>query len=95
MSFLLNMAPLFFENEIKRNKLLEKQLEVKEQELEDSKLLLNASGDKAKNSESRGIFDMLCQLLKKVRLTLEEAAQDIGMSIEEMLAMFKRFNLAI
>ena len=89
------MAPLFFENEIKRNKLLEKQLEVKEQELEDSKLLLNASGDKAKNSESRGEFDMLCQLLKKGRLTLEEAAQDIGMSIEEMLAMFKRFNLAI
>ena len=89
------MAPLFFENEIKRNKLLEKQLEVKEQELEDSKLLLNASGDKAKNSESRGKFDMLCQLLKKVRLTLEEAAQDIGMFIEEMLAMFKRFNLAI
>lgn len=89
------MAPLFFENEIKRNKLLEKQLEVKEQELEDSKLLLNASGDKAKNSESRGKFDMLCQLLKKGRLTLEEAAQDIGMFIEEMLAMFKRFNLAI
>ena len=45
--------------------------------------------------EARGELNAFYKLIKKGRLTIEEAAQDIGMSIDELLAGFKKYNLAL
>lgn len=52
------MAPLFFENEIKRNKLLEKQLEVKEQELETANFYLMPVETKLKTANQEA--NLIC-----------------------------------
>ena len=45
--------------------------------------------------EARGELNAFYKLIKKGRLTIEEAAQDIGMSINELLENFKKLNLAL
>ena len=42
-----------------------------------------------------GEFNTIYNFIKKGRLTLEEAASDIGMSVEQLLANFKKYNLVL
>ncbi len=46
-------------------------------------------------AEARGKFDLLYKLIKKGRMTLEEAASDLGMTVEQLLAGFKEYNLVL
>ena len=52
--------------------------------------------DKAEaRGEARGKFDLLYKLIKKGRMTIEEAASDLGMTVEQLLAGFKEYNLVL
>ena len=48
-----------------------------------------------KEGRKEGEFNTIYNFIKKGRLTLEEAASDIGMSVEQLLANFKKYNLVI
>ena len=45
--------------------------------------------------EARGEFNLLYKLIKKGRMTIEEAASDLGMTVEQLLAGFKEYNLVL
>ncbi len=52
--------------------------------------------DKAEaRGETSGKFDLLYKLIKKGRITLQEAASDIGMTVEQLLDGFKEYNLVL
>lgn len=46
-------------------------------------------------AEARGVFNLLYKLIKKGRMTIEEAASDLRMTIEQLLAGFKEHNLVL
>lgn len=46
-------------------------------------------------AEARGKLDLLYKQIKKGRMTLEEAASDIAISVEQFLAGFKEYNLVL
>ena len=48
-----------------------------------------------KEGEARGKLDFAYKLIRKGRLTVEEAAENIGISINELLAQFKQYNLVL
>ena len=45
--------------------------------------------------ENKGKFKLLLNMIKKGRLTLEEAASDIGISVKQLLDNFKEYNLTL
>ena len=49
----------------------------------------------AKEGEKKGEFNTVYSFIKKGRLTIEEAASDIGISVEQLLANFKKYNLVL
>ena len=49
----------------------------------------------AKEGRAEGEFNTIYNFIKKGRLTLEEAASDIGISVEQLLANFKKYNLVL
>jgi hypothetical protein len=52
--------------------------------------------DKAEaRGEARGKFNAIYSFIKKGRMTLEEAASDLGMTVEQLLAGFKEYNLVL
>ena len=75
--------------------------EVFKDEFEEKERKAEAKGKKEgkkegeKKGEKKGVLSTLYNLIKKGRLTVEEAAQDIGMSIDELLAGFKKYKLAL
>ena len=46
-------------------------------------------------AEARGEFTILYKLIKNGRITLEEAASDIGITVKQLLASFKKYNLVL
>ena len=48
-----------------------------------------------KEGEKKGEFNTVYSFIKKGRLTIEEAASDIGISVEQLLANFKKYNLVL
>ena len=48
-----------------------------------------------REGRAEGEFNTVYNFIKKVRLTLEDAASDIGMSVEQLLANFKKYNLVL
>ena len=42
-----------------------------------------------------GEFNTVYNFIKKGRMTIEEAASDIGMTVEQLLDGFKRYNLVL
>lgn len=67
--------------------------EVFKDEFEEKERKAEAKGKKEGKKE--GVLSTLYNLIKKGRLTIEEAAQDIGMSIDELLADFKKYKLSL
>ena len=58
--------------------------------------ILNKEEDTGRNEgRNEGKFDFAYKLIKKGRLTIEEAAEDIGISINELIAQFKQYNLTL
>ena len=45
--------------------------------------------------EARGKFNAIYNFIKKGRMTIEEAASDLGMTVEQLLADFKEYNLVL
>ena len=45
--------------------------------------------------EARGKFNAIYNFIKKGRITIEEAASDLGMTVEQLLAGFKEYNLVL
>ena len=46
-------------------------------------------------AEARCEFNLLYKLIKKGRMTIEEAASDLEMTVEQLLAGFKEYNLVL
>ena len=42
-----------------------------------------------------GEFNTVYNFIKKGRMTIEEAASDIGMTVEQLIAGFKQYNLVL
>lgn len=80
-----------------KNKMTALIREVFKDEFEENERKAKAIGEKIgeKKGEKKGVLSTLYNLIKKGRLTIEEAAQDIGMSIDELLAGFKKYKLAL
>ena len=52
--------------------------------------------DKAEaRGEARGEFNILYKQIKKGILTIEQAAKSIDISVEQLLANFKQYNLIL
>ena len=45
--------------------------------------------------KKEGKLSAFYDMIKKGRITLEEAASDIGISVEQLLASFKEYNLVL
>ncbi len=45
--------------------------------------------------KKEGEFNTIYNFIKKGRMTIEEAASDIGMTVEQLLDGFKRYNLVL
>ena len=109
---IINMAPLFWENETKKfkketkkykdetkkykdeTKILKKQLKETEERVTKSENRAIESEKKVKETEKRN-FNAFYKLIKNGRITVNEAAEDIGISINELLAQFKQYNLVL
>ena len=48
-----------------------------------------------KEGRKEGELTFAYKMLKKGRMTLDEIAKDIGMSIDELLVSFKQYNLSL
>ena len=48
-----------------------------------------------KEGEKKGEFNTVYNFIKKGRMTIEEAASDIGMTVDQLLEGFKRYNLVL
>ena len=48
-----------------------------------------------KEREKNGEFNTIYNFIKKGKMTLEQAASDIGISVEQLLAGFKGYNLVL
>ena len=48
-----------------------------------------------KEGWKEGEFGAIYNFIKKGRMTIEEAASDIGISVEQLLAGFKEYNLVL
>ena len=48
-----------------------------------------------KEGRKEGEFNTVYNFIKKGRMTIDEAASDIGMSVEQLLDGFKRYNLVL
>ncbi|MBR4329669.1 MAG: hypothetical protein IKP71_07425 [Candidatus Riflebacteria bacterium] len=46
-------------------------------------------------AEARGEFNILYKQIKKGILTIEQAAKSIDISVEQLLANFKQYNLIL
>ena len=51
--------------------------------------------DGIKEGIKEGEFNTVYNFIKKGRMTIEEAASDIGISVEQLLAGFKEYNLVL
>ncbi len=51
--------------------------------------------DSKKEGEKKGKLSVVYNFIKKGRMTIEEAANDIGMTVEQLLAGFKEYNLVL
>ena len=47
------------------------------------------------NGEKRGEVNAIYKIIKKGGLSIEETANAIGMSVEQLLASFKEYNLVL
>ena len=47
------------------------------------------------DSKKEGKISAFYEMIKKGRLTIEEAASDIGISVKQLLANFKKYNLTL
>ena len=47
------------------------------------------------NDIKEGKLSAFYEMIKKGRITIEEAASDIGISVEQLLANFKEYNLVL
>ena len=45
--------------------------------------------------EKKGELNTIYNFIKKGRMTLEEASSDVGISVEDLLAGFKEYNLIL
>ena len=57
--------------------------------------LSNTIENSEKIGEKKGELSTIYKILKKGRITIEEAASDIGMTVEQLLAGFKEYNLVL
>ena len=48
-----------------------------------------------KEGKKEGMLNMLYKLIKSGCLTIDDAAKNIGMSVDELLTGFKKYNLAL
>ena len=48
-----------------------------------------------KEGREEGEFNTVYNFIKKGRLTIVEAASDIGISVDQLLEGFKRYNLVL
>ena len=48
-----------------------------------------------KEGEKKGKLSAFYDMIKKGRITLEEAASDIGITVDKLLADFKEYNLVL
>ena len=48
-----------------------------------------------KEGEKKGKLSAFYNMIKKGRITLEEAASDIGITVDKLLADFKEYNLVL
>ena len=55
----------------------------------------NGKKEARKEGEKKGEFNAIYNFIKKGRMTLEEAASDLGMTVEQLLAGFKEYNLVL
>ena len=51
--------------------------------------------DSRRQGEKKGEYSTIFNFIKKGRMTIEEAASDIGISVEQLLTGFKEFNLIL
>ena len=51
--------------------------------------------DSKKEGIKEGEFNTIYNFIKKGRMTIEEAASDIGISVKQLLANFKKYNLIL
>ena len=47
------------------------------------------------NDLKEGEYNAIYNFIKKGRMTIEEAASDLGMTVEQLLAGFKEYNLVL
>jgi hypothetical protein len=55
----------------------------------------NGRKEGRKEGEKKGEFNTIYNFIKKGRITIEEAASDIGISVEQLLEGFKEYNLVL